>query len=161
MQNSRAYDGAVLDPFGKILADGVEKRFIIVHLLGTHMRYEFRYPPEDEYFKGRDGLPEWADEEQTQFINEYDNAVRYNDFVVGSLIEQLRSAQLKACCSISPITARMYTIRHRTNSLAATKPSRHRQCTPCPSFSGNPNHGAQPIHGSLPESPADRTRRHT
>lgn len=96
VQNSRAYDGAVLDPFGKILADGVEKRFIIVHLLGTHMRYEFRYPPEDEYFKGRDGLPEWADEEQTQFINEYDNAVRYNDFVVGSLIEQLRSAQLKS-----------------------------------------------------------------
>ena len=93
VQNSRAYDGAVLDPFGKILADGVEKRFIIVHLLGTHMRYEFRYPPEDEYFKGRDGLPEWADEEQTQFINEYDNAVRYNDFVVGSLIEQLRTAK--------------------------------------------------------------------
>lgn len=96
VQNSRAYDGAVLDPFSKVLADGVEKRFIIVHLLGTHMRYEFRYPPEDEYFKGRDDLPEWADAERTQFINEYDNAVRYNDFVVSSLIERLRGTQLKS-----------------------------------------------------------------
>ncbi|MCP5269227.1 MAG: phosphoethanolamine transferase CptA [Zoogloeaceae bacterium] len=96
VQNSRAYDGAVLDPFSKILSDGVVKRFIIVHLLGTHMRYEFRYPPEEDFFKGRNDLPDWADDEKAQFINEYDNAVRYNDYVLGSLIERLRKAQLNS-----------------------------------------------------------------
>lgn len=94
LQNSRAYDGAVLEPFAKLLGDGAEKRFIIVHLLGTHMRYEFRYPPEYEYFKNRDLLPDWVDDERALAINEYDNAVRYNDFVVGTLIEQLRSAEV-------------------------------------------------------------------
>jgi len=93
VQNSRAYDGAVLDPFSRILADGASKRFIVVHLLGAHMRYEFRYPPEFEHFSGRDDLPAWADGERAQMINEYDNAVRYNDHVVGGLIERFREAR--------------------------------------------------------------------
>lgn len=87
-QNSRSYDDNVLDPFSKVLADPAEKKFIIVHLLGTHMKYEYRYPEETARFKDRSGLPEWAAEDQVPVINHYDNAVHFNDSVVASLIER-------------------------------------------------------------------------
>lgn len=91
-QNSYEFDGNVLEPFGTILRDEAPRRFIIVHLLGTHMRYKYRYPDEFERFKDRTGLPDWVSESQLELINEYDNAVLYNDHIVASLIEQLARA---------------------------------------------------------------------
>ena len=91
-QNSYNFDGSVLEPFRKILDDGAERRFIIVHLLGTHMRYQYRYPPEYAFFNGRKDLPEWVTDSQAPMINEYDNAVLYNDHVVAQLIGQLGAA---------------------------------------------------------------------
>ncbi len=92
-QNSREYDGNVLEPFTRILNDSAERKFIVVHLLGTHMKYEYRYPPEYEVFKDRQGLPDWAGTDQVPVINSYDNAVLYNDFVVSRLIESMESAK--------------------------------------------------------------------
>lgn len=92
-QNSRSYDENVLGPFGKILQDPAERKFIIVHLLGTHMNYEYRYPPEFEVFKDRLGLPDWVSDSQLPVINDYDNAVLYNDHVVASLIERFQQSQ--------------------------------------------------------------------
>lgn len=91
-QNSYTFDGSVLQPFKKILDDGAERRFIVVHLLGTHMRYQYRYPPEYAVFDSKKDLPEWVSEAQLPLINEYDNAVRYNDHVVATLIDQLAAA---------------------------------------------------------------------
>lgn len=91
-QNSYSFDSQVLEPLTQILADGHERRFIVIHLLGTHMRYKYRFPPEAEFFQDRSGIPDWADDEQADFINEYDNAVRYNDEVVASILDTLRAA---------------------------------------------------------------------
>ena len=91
-QNSYSFDGNVLEPFQKILDDGVERKFIVVHLLGTHMRYKYRFPEEYEKFKDKTGLPDWATDSHAPMINEYDNAILYNDFVVSSLIKQLDAA---------------------------------------------------------------------
>ena len=85
-QNSRSYDESVLEPFQKVLADPAEKKLIIVHLLGTHMKYEYRYPPEFARFNDRAGLADWATPDQIPVINNYDNAVLYNDEVVANLI---------------------------------------------------------------------------
>ncbi|WP_164171799.1 sulfatase-like hydrolase/transferase, partial [Stenotrophomonas maltophilia] len=43
-QNASQLDGAVLAPFAKVLDDPAPKKFIVVHLLGTHMNYKYRYP---------------------------------------------------------------------------------------------------------------------
>lgn len=43
-QSAREYDSNVLAPFKAVLADPAPKKFIIVHLLGTHIKYKFRYP---------------------------------------------------------------------------------------------------------------------
>ena len=88
-QNAYSYDGKVLEPFSRILGDKAERKFIVVHLLGTHMKYEFRYPPEFNVFRDKEGLPGWVTERQLSQINHYDNAVLYNDHVVAGLIERL------------------------------------------------------------------------
>jgi heptose-I-phosphate ethanolaminephosphotransferase len=92
-QNSREYDGNVFEPFERILKEPGERKLIIVHLLGTHMKYEYRYPPEYERFKDRTGAGEWLEDSQLAAVNSYDNAVLYNDFVVSSLIGTLAKTQ--------------------------------------------------------------------
>ncbi len=92
-QNSAQYDEAVLGPFKKVLSDKSSKRkFIIIHLLGTHRKYNYRYPEKFSVFDDFKGPP-WLNEEQAKEYNSYDNAVLYNDFVISSLISALKSQQ--------------------------------------------------------------------
>lgn len=86
-QNARQYDGDVLEPFAKALADKAPRKLIVVHLLGTHMSYRFRYPQEFERFTTDEGAPKNVTRHQLPTYNSYDNAVLYNDFVVGGLIK--------------------------------------------------------------------------
>lgn len=88
-RDAKEFDGKVLEPFKRILSDPTDRKFIIVHLLGTHMKYAYRYPPQFEVFSGSGNLPQWVTEDQLSVINSYDNAVLYNDFVVSSLIDML------------------------------------------------------------------------
>ena len=86
-QNSAQYDGDVIEPFNKALADAAPRKLIVVHLLGTHMSYQYRYPPTFDKFKDRQGVPAGVRDDQVPTYNSYDNAVLYNDFVVSSLIK--------------------------------------------------------------------------
>lgn len=87
-QNAAQYDDVVFAPFEKALQDPAPNKFIIVHLLGTHMDYEYRYPPEYRKFNDRQGVPAQLSSSQVDTYNEYDNAVLYNDFVVSDLIKR-------------------------------------------------------------------------
>jgi heptose-I-phosphate ethanolaminephosphotransferase len=82
------YDEDVLEPFSKALADDAPRKLIVIHLLGTHMSYKYRYPPTYDYFKDRIGVPANVTDDQLEVYNSYDNAVRYNDYVVSSLIKR-------------------------------------------------------------------------
>lgn len=94
-QNSYSFDGKVLAPFAEKLANQDEKKLIIVHLLGTHMKYIYRYPDAYNYFKDNSGVQPAlaADADKVQWVNEYDNAIRYNDHVLYELIDQLKKAE--------------------------------------------------------------------
>ncbi|WP_339080978.1 phosphoethanolamine transferase CptA [Pseudomonas sp. TMP9] len=92
-QNARQYDGDVLAPFAKVLADAAPRKFIVVHLLGTHMSYQYRYPAEFERFTDHAGVPANVTSDQLPTYNSYDNAVLYNDHVVASLIKDLAGQQ--------------------------------------------------------------------
>lgn len=92
-QDARQYDGDVLEPFAKVLGDAAPRKFVIVHLLGTHMSYKYRYPPEYDQFTDRQGVPDWVTDDQLPTYNSYDNAVLYNDFVVSSLIKQFSASK--------------------------------------------------------------------
>lgn len=86
-QNAAQYDGDVIEPFNKALADAAPRKLIVVHLLGTHMSYQYRYPSTFDKFKDRNGVPPGVRDDQVPTYNSYDNAVLYNDFVVSSLIK--------------------------------------------------------------------------
>ena len=86
-QNAAQYDGDVIEPFNKALTDAAPRKLIVVHLLGTHMSYQYRYPPTFDKFTDRKGVPDGVRDDQVPTYNSYDNAVLYNDFVVSSLIK--------------------------------------------------------------------------
>ena len=86
-QNARQYDGDVLKPFAAALADRAPRKLIVVHLLGTHMSYRFRYPENFARFDSAQGAPASVTDDQLPTYNSYDNAVLYNDHVLGSLIK--------------------------------------------------------------------------
>lgn len=93
-QDTRQYDSAVLAPFKQLLSQPAPRKFIIVHLLGTHMNYKYRYPENFAKFSGREGVPPWVqDGDELDFYNSYDNAVLYNDEVISDLIKTLSSTQ--------------------------------------------------------------------
>ncbi|MBV1875935.1 MAG: phosphoethanolamine transferase CptA [Cycloclasticus sp.] len=90
IQNSSQLDDGVLEPFKKALSDSSGPTFIVVHLLGTHRKYNYRYPENFKQFTDRVGMPDWVPEEHAEEYNDYDNAILFNDYVVSSLINILK-----------------------------------------------------------------------
>jgi heptose-I-phosphate ethanolaminephosphotransferase len=101
-QNAYSFDDKVLAPFAEKLLKQDEKKLIIVHLLGTHMKYAYRYPADYNFFNNAEGIPEVisADSDKVTLVNEYDNAVRYNDYIVHALIQQLKQSTASATQSL-------------------------------------------------------------
>lgn len=91
-QSAREYDTNVLEPFKQVLADPAPKKFIIVHLLGTHIKYAYRYPEQWNTFDGKtEGAPAGLSPDQLASYNDYDNANRFNDHVLASLIDDYKA----------------------------------------------------------------------
>ncbi|MDR3213813.1 MAG: phosphoethanolamine transferase CptA [Azoarcus sp.] len=93
VQNATLYDQIVFEPFAASLQDPAPKKFIVVHLLGTHAKYLYRYPREYATFNTRDNAPASLTDSQLETYNSYDNAVLYNDFVVSSLIDTFAASK--------------------------------------------------------------------
>ncbi|WP_409310282.1 phosphoethanolamine transferase CptA [Pectobacterium sp. B1J-3] len=85
-QSARQYDDVVLPPFEEVMADPAPKKFIVVHLLGTHMNYKYRYPESFDKFQDRTDLPATLSDQDAEVYNHYDNAEGYNDYIIDSLI---------------------------------------------------------------------------
>ena len=92
-QNSSQYDRVVIKPFEKILHNREQKKFIIIHLMGTHRAYHYRYPERFNVFNNRMGQPLWIrNRRQSRDYNEYDNAILYNDFIISTLIQKFKES---------------------------------------------------------------------
>ncbi|MBK4716404.1 MULTISPECIES: phosphoethanolamine transferase CptA [Tenebrionibacter/Tenebrionicola group] len=93
-QSAREYDANVFAPFRDALADSAPKKFIIVHLLGTHIKYKYRYPEQKQWtlFNGKTSdIPPGLSQEQQETYNDYDNANLYNDNVLATLISDYKA----------------------------------------------------------------------
>ena len=77
-----SYDEALLPELGKALNDSANKKLIVLHLMGNHSLYEKRYPSSFAYFP-------MGDNKKQNTINAYDNAVRYNDYVLNTLFDTI------------------------------------------------------------------------
>lgn len=73
-----SYDSKLFKPFFAALNEDVNKKFIVLHLMGSHSSYSKRYPAEFDIFSGTN--------KKEATIAEYDNSLLYNDFIVDSLL---------------------------------------------------------------------------
>ena len=63
----------------------VKDKFFILHLMGSHPSYEFRYPKSFAKFSAADISREPLDEGQKKELAHYLNTVAYNDFIVSEI----------------------------------------------------------------------------
>lgn len=89
--NAQILDEDLLPKLEQILAKKeISKKIIFLHLIGTHLRYEKRYPAAYNIFTDAPPRLTYAHAKAIQQTNAYDNAVRYNDAVIRDVIELLR-----------------------------------------------------------------------
>ena len=68
------------------------KKVIFINLIGTHFDYKKRYPV--AYNKFISEFEEASDKDK--IINHYDNAILYNDFIVYSILQELKKLNTKS-----------------------------------------------------------------
>jgi heptose-I-phosphate ethanolaminephosphotransferase len=91
-----SYDNVLLDPYRKALSDPAPRKFILLHMLGAHPAFHFRYPKAFARFDGADddvsrelkgkGRSFWAVRQR----DEYDNAMLYADHLLRTIIDFCR-----------------------------------------------------------------------
>lgn len=79
------------------LQDTVQCKAIFLHLIGNHFDYSTRYEADFAYFKDTTGIvsPYRAQlrASDVDVINAYDNATRYNDYIIRTCIEAIRKCE--------------------------------------------------------------------
>ncbi|MET2984921.1 phosphoethanolamine transferase [Aureibaculum conchae] len=78
-----SYDEKLLAPFIDALNEKVDKKMIVLHMMGNHLSYDKRYPKPFSVFEGTDY--------KSQLIAEYDNSIVYNDYVLDSIFSLIKN----------------------------------------------------------------------
>ena len=132
-QSAREYDSNVLAPFKEVLADPAPKKFIIVHLLGTHIKYKFRYPDGQGKFDNNiDNVPAGLSDDELEAYNDYDSANVYNDHIIASLIKDYKATDPNGfLLYFSDHGEEVYdTPPHKTQGRNEDNPTRHMYTVP-------------------------------
>lgn len=92
------YDGELVDAYRK-LGRTDSCSLVFFHLMGQHTRYNMRYPADWAYFTADSVGREELAQVNRQQIADYDNATRYNDYVMDRIIGEFehRDAVLVYC----------------------------------------------------------------
>lgn len=89
------YDENLFPDLDKVLAKKDKKQFIVIHTLGSHFRYNFRYPEEFRKFRpdfeGAFGYDLLTESNKEKLINSYDNSILYTDFFISSTIQRIKN----------------------------------------------------------------------
>ncbi len=121
------YDEKVLPVLDSVLKMPDKKKMIFIHLIGTHGKYSKRFPPEKKFFNDKNVNSYVKTPETIQEVNDYDNAVRYNDWIVRSIIDKVKEKNiLSAVCYFSDHGDEVYdTIDYRGHNSYFATPSMH------------------------------------
>lgn len=87
-EKSFKYDMSLIGQIKKYKKYDEQRKYTldIVHLIGQHFDYEQRYPQHEAYFSKLDYESRNLSKDAKRIIMHYDNATRYNDIVLDSLI---------------------------------------------------------------------------
>jgi glucan phosphoethanolaminetransferase (alkaline phosphatase superfamily) len=105
------YDEKLWKYMSEVLEKGDKKVLIVLHTLGSHFRYNFRYPPSYEIFKpslqGSFDYNMISVKNKEMFVNTYDNSIVYTDFFLANTIQKLDS--------LNAVSALVYVADHGEN----------------------------------------------
>ena len=83
-------DDVLLPMLDQVINDkNASKKVVFLHLKGTHIYYRDAYPSSFSYFNN-EPKTKFPSKESFQTINEYDNAIRYNDYIVSEIIQKVK-----------------------------------------------------------------------
>lgn len=94
------YDEYLLPALDEVLASGRRKTFVVMHTLGSHFRYNYRYP--DSFAKFKPGIPDnfsygdIAEDKRDMFVNSYDNTILYTDYIISEVIRRVKEQHCTA-----------------------------------------------------------------
>ncbi|MDR0742804.1 MAG: phosphoethanolamine transferase [Tannerella sp.] len=94
-ENLESYDHKLLPYIDSLLDENRQKTFLVVHTLGSHFRYNFRYPKPFEKFtpalEGTNNCSIASDKNRELFTNTYDNTILYTDYMIAEIIDKVAS----------------------------------------------------------------------
>lgn len=99
--DSYSSDEVIVPVFDKLLESETSKKiFIVVHSLGSHFRYNLRYPSSFEKYKPTIGkgfeLSSLNPSNRDHLLNSYDNSILFTDYFITKLISALNSNPKRA-----------------------------------------------------------------
>jgi len=105
------YDEKLWNFMSEVLKKEDKKVLIVLHTLGSHFRYNFRYPQAYEIFKpslkGSFDYNMISVKNKDLFINTYDNSILYTDFFLATTIQKIDS--------LNAVSALVYVADHGEN----------------------------------------------
>jgi len=108
---NNTYDEKLWEFLSEVLEKEDKKVLIVLHTLGSHFRYNFRYPPSFEIFKpsltGAFNYNMNSVNNKEMIINTYDNSITYTDFFLATTIYKLDS--------LKTVSALVYVADHGEN----------------------------------------------
>ncbi len=87
-------DMDMLENFKKVMARPGNRKFIVLHTMGSHFDYSDRYPDSYDFFKPSNKTIRTKVNDvkmKKVLINSYDNSIRYSDAVLDTIISMAKS----------------------------------------------------------------------
>lgn len=90
--NTSSLDKKLIPYFQNVLNnDTMKRKFIVIHMLGNHFKYENRYPAGADYFSNEKfHFPSYLNKDEKEIVNHYDKSIRYSDEFIYEVIEELK-----------------------------------------------------------------------
>lgn len=142
------YDGELLPLLEEALARPAPKKFIVLHLRGSHLIYNYRYPPYESFFSRTPDRPvpseSWTEAFRTEpnherrarrfFVNAYDDSIRYTDKILSKIWERIQTTE-------TPIAWMLYFSDHGEDVYDTRNISWRSPSNPTPSMTEIPLFG--------------------
>lgn len=91
--SSNNFDERLIPYLDSVMHENSQKKLIIINLMGSHFRYNYRYPEQFDIFKpGFEGAFSndlLKPENKGKLTNIYDNSILYTDYVLHLIIEKI------------------------------------------------------------------------
>ena len=87
-----SYDGVLLQPLRDALKDSQKDLFIVLHMMGSHGGYDFRYPVKFQHFRPVYSNTNSSEPRNERIRNSYDNTILYTDHVLAGVINILQES---------------------------------------------------------------------